>query len=196
MPTNLNYRVGLVQMSCGPDPDANLDKAADRVREAAREGAEVICLPELFRAQYFCQREDIALFDLAEPIPGPSTERLGAVARRYIPNCYGLTTSPLHARLPTDRLVAEWELASPRVEACLRGDLPPAGPHAVRIAVPLEQALARFRDPETGLALQTRVREEFQHWFERGYVAVSLEVSGHTAFYILVPGNDPSVEAR
>src|ERR1700755_2352512 len=81
MPTNLNYRVGLVQMSCGPDPDANLDKAADRVREAAREGAEVICLPELFRAQYFCQREDIALFDLAEPIPGPSTERLGAIAR-------------------------------------------------------------------------------------------------------------------
>ncbi|HZZ38914.1 MAG TPA: carbon-nitrogen hydrolase [Acidobacteriaceae bacterium] len=76
-----NFRVGLIQMSCGPDPDANLDKAADRVREAAREGAEVICLPELFRAQYFCQREDIALFDLAEPIPGPSTERLAAVAR-------------------------------------------------------------------------------------------------------------------
>jgi N-carbamoylputrescine amidase len=81
MPTKLNYRIGLVQMSCGPDPDANLDKAADRVREAAREGAQVVCLPELFRAQYFCQREDIALFDLAEPIPGPSTERLSAVAR-------------------------------------------------------------------------------------------------------------------
>ena len=81
MPSNLNYRIGLIQMSCGPDPDANLDKAADRVREAAREGANVICLPELFRAQYFCQREDIALFDLAEPIPGPSTERLSAVAR-------------------------------------------------------------------------------------------------------------------
>jgi N-carbamoylputrescine amidase len=81
MPSNLNYRIGLVQMSCSPDPDANLDKAADRVREAAREGANVVCLPELFRAQYFCQREDIALFDLAEPIPGPSTERLSAVAR-------------------------------------------------------------------------------------------------------------------
>ncbi len=81
MPTALKYRIGLVQMSCGPDPDANLDKAADRVREAARAGARVICLPELFRAQYFCQREDIALFDLAEPIPGPSTERLAAVAR-------------------------------------------------------------------------------------------------------------------
>jgi N-carbamoylputrescine amidase len=76
-----NYRVGLVQMSCSPDPDANLDKAADRVREAAREGAQIICLPELFRSQYFCQREDIALFDLAEAIPGPSTERLSAVAR-------------------------------------------------------------------------------------------------------------------
>ena len=81
MPTALKYRIGLVQMSCSPDPDDNLDKAADRVREAARAGARVICLPELFRAQYFCQREDIALFDLAEPIPGPSTERLAAVAR-------------------------------------------------------------------------------------------------------------------
>jgi N-carbamoylputrescine amidase len=81
MPSSPNYRIGLVQMSCSPDPDANLDKAADRVREAAREGANVVCLPELFRAQYFCQREDIALFDLAEPIPGPSTERLSAIAR-------------------------------------------------------------------------------------------------------------------
>ena len=81
MPTALKYRIALVQMSCSPDPDANLEKAAARVREAARAGARIICLPELFRAQYFCQREDIALFDLAEPIPGPSTERLGAVAR-------------------------------------------------------------------------------------------------------------------
>ena len=81
MTTNSKFCVGLIQMSCGPDPDANLDKAADRVREAARQGAEVVCLPELFRAQYFCQREDIRLFDLAETIPGPSTERLGAVAR-------------------------------------------------------------------------------------------------------------------
>ena len=81
MPDYKNFRIGLVQMSCSPDPAANLDKAADRVREAAREGANVVCLPELFNAQYFCQREDIALFDLAESIPGPSTERLTAVAR-------------------------------------------------------------------------------------------------------------------
>ena len=65
--------IGLVQMSCGPEPDANLDKAAEKVREAARLGAQIVCLPELFRAQYFCQREDTRLFDLAEPIPGPST---------------------------------------------------------------------------------------------------------------------------
>jgi len=76
-----NFVIALVQMSCSPDPDANLDKAADRVREAARAGANVVCLPELFRAQYFCQREDAALFDIAESIPGPSTERLTAIAR-------------------------------------------------------------------------------------------------------------------
>jgi N-carbamoylputrescine amidase len=79
--TKHSFRIALVQMSCSPDPDANLDKAADRVREAAREGAQVVCLPELFRAQYFCQREDTALFDIAESIPGPSTDRLTAVAR-------------------------------------------------------------------------------------------------------------------
>ena len=81
MPSSNNTIVGLIQMSCSPDTAANLDKAADRVREAARAGANLICLPELFRAQYFCQREDHALFSLAEPIPGPSTERLAAIAR-------------------------------------------------------------------------------------------------------------------
>jgi N-carbamoylputrescine amidase len=67
------FEVGLVQMACSPEPDDNLERAATFVREAARLGAQVICLPELFRTQYFCQREDTALFDLAEPIPGPST---------------------------------------------------------------------------------------------------------------------------
>ncbi len=76
------FKVGLVQMSMSADPQANLDKAAARVEEAARKGAEVVCLPELFRSPYFCQREDAALFDLAEPVPGPSTERLSEVARK------------------------------------------------------------------------------------------------------------------
>ena len=73
--------VGLVQMSMGPDPDLNFARAVEHVRTAASRGAQVVCLPELFRAQYFCQREDTALFDLAEPIPGPSTTALAAVAK-------------------------------------------------------------------------------------------------------------------
>ena len=73
--------IALVQMRMGPKPEANFATALDRAREAARLGANVVCLPELFRAQYFCQREELALFDLAEPIPGPSTETLAAVAR-------------------------------------------------------------------------------------------------------------------
>ena len=72
-------RVALIQMACAPSVDTNLDRAVDFVRRAARDGSRLICLPELFRAQYFCQREDHALFDLAEAIPGPSTERFAAV---------------------------------------------------------------------------------------------------------------------
>jgi N-carbamoylputrescine amidase len=75
------YKVGLVQMRMGPDPDANLESAIAHIRNAAKRGANIVCLPELFRAQYFCQREDMKLFDLAEPIPGPSTARLAEVAR-------------------------------------------------------------------------------------------------------------------
>ncbi|HEY7726786.1 MAG TPA: carbon-nitrogen hydrolase [Anaeromyxobacteraceae bacterium] len=76
------FRVGLVQMAMSADPAANLEKAAARVAEAAARGAEVVCLPELFRTPYFCQREDAALFDLAEPVEGPSVSRLAEVARR------------------------------------------------------------------------------------------------------------------
>lgn len=75
------FRVGLVQMSSGPDPDQNVREATERVREAAAKGAQVVCLPELFRTQYFCQREDAALFDLAEPIPGPTTAAIAEAAR-------------------------------------------------------------------------------------------------------------------
>jgi N-carbamoylputrescine amidase len=75
------FKIGLVQMRCAPDPVANLDTAVARVREAAKAGARVVCLPELFRSQYFCQREDHKSFDLAEPVPGPSTETLARAAR-------------------------------------------------------------------------------------------------------------------
>jgi len=73
--------VGLVQMSMTADPQANLEKAIARVREAAGRGATLICLPELFRTLYIGQREDHDLFNLAEAVPGPSTEALGKIAR-------------------------------------------------------------------------------------------------------------------
>src|SRR5712692_9083203 len=73
--------VGLVQMRMTADPQANFEKAIARVREAAGRGATLICLPELFRTLYIGQREDHGLFDLAEPVPGPSTQALGKLAR-------------------------------------------------------------------------------------------------------------------
>jgi N-carbamoylputrescine amidase len=75
------FRVGLIQMSCSTDPNENLEKAKWKVREAASKGAQVICLQELFRSQYFCREENADLFALAETIPGPSTEALASVAR-------------------------------------------------------------------------------------------------------------------
>jgi N-carbamoylputrescine amidase len=75
------FKLGLVQMRCTSDRDRNLDAALTGVREAAKKGAQVVCLPELFRSLYFCQSEDHANFDLAETIPGPSSEALGGLAR-------------------------------------------------------------------------------------------------------------------
>ncbi len=75
------FRIGLIQMACAADPNENLAKVIWRVREVAAKGAQVICLQELFRSQYFCREENEALFALAETVPGPTTETLGALAR-------------------------------------------------------------------------------------------------------------------
>jgi N-carbamoylputrescine amidase len=72
--------LGLVQMRCGLDPEENMAKAIAGIREAAGRGAQVVCLQELFRSQYFCQTEDHGHFALAEAIPGPSTDRLCPLA--------------------------------------------------------------------------------------------------------------------
>jgi N-carbamoylputrescine amidase len=81
MPTPQKFTISLVQMACTPDPAENLARAIARIEESARRGAHLVCLPELFRSQYFCQREDAALFDLAEPVPGPTTQAISRVAR-------------------------------------------------------------------------------------------------------------------
>jgi N-carbamoylputrescine amidase len=78
-----NPVVGLVQMTCDEKPDRNLKKALARIEDAAKKGATVVCLQELFRSQYFCQKEDAALFALAESIPGPTTEAIAKVARKH-----------------------------------------------------------------------------------------------------------------
>jgi len=81
MPQPRKFALGVVQMRMGPSPDDNQARAERHIREAARQGAQVVCLPELYRSQYFCQAEDHAHFDLAEPIPGPSTDRIAELAR-------------------------------------------------------------------------------------------------------------------
>jgi N-carbamoylputrescine amidase len=80
-PLTDSFTLGLVQMRCEADPAANVEKAMTAIHKAARAGAQIVCLPELFRTPYFCQKQDPAIFDLAEPIPGPTTERLGQTAR-------------------------------------------------------------------------------------------------------------------
>ncbi|HET8547342.1 MAG TPA: carbon-nitrogen hydrolase [Bryobacteraceae bacterium] len=75
------FRIGLVQMTCSTNPNENLEKALVKIGEAAGAGAQVVCLQELFRSQYFCREENADLFDLAEPVPGPSTDAIGRVAR-------------------------------------------------------------------------------------------------------------------
>jgi N-carbamoylputrescine amidase len=78
---NAKFRVGLIQMACGIDPNENLAKAEWRIREAAGRGAQIVCVQELFRSQYFCREENCDLFDLAEPIPGPTSESFSRLAR-------------------------------------------------------------------------------------------------------------------
>jgi N-carbamoylputrescine amidase len=81
-----NLTVGLIQMTCGEQPRLNLDKALARIEDAAARGTQMVCLQELFASRYFCQTEDVANFELAESIPGPSTDALGklAAARKIV----------------------------------------------------------------------------------------------------------------
>lgn len=77
-----NFTIALLQLGFSSDVDANLKKAVSWVGKAAKKGAQVICLPELFRTQYFCQKEDVSFFDLAEPLNGPSTTAMQKAAKK------------------------------------------------------------------------------------------------------------------
>src|SRR6202046_768217 len=113
--------------------------------------------------------------------------RLGAIARRYIPNCYGVTESPLHAGLPTDRLVAEWWLDSDRVKGVL-ADTPCASGEVIeRISLPTHIADLKSKDSAAGARSQKQTRESFQKHFHAGYVATGIEALGDTTDYVLEP---------
>ena len=111
--------------------------------------------------------------------------RLGAVARRYIPDCYGVTASPLHAGLPTDRLVAEWWLNSERVKSILADDLTASAASAKRIPLPADIDQIRASDRDAALRIQSEAREQFTKLFAEGYVATAVELPDVTMDYVL-----------
>jgi predicted GNAT superfamily acetyltransferase len=116
--------------------------------------------------------------------------RLGAIARKYLPNLYGLTTSPLHLGLPTDRLLAEWQLDSARVVAAV-SDLAKE-PENTPATIDLPEELDGWKQSDmTAVAkVQARIREEFAAWFARGYAAVGVRKSAAGAAYLLAPWSD------
>jgi predicted GNAT superfamily acetyltransferase len=113
--------------------------------------------------------------------------RLGAVARRYIPDCYGVTKSPVHAGLPTDRLVAEWWLDSERVRGILADNPAPAKGPLERISIPSSITETKMNDRAAGLRIQSAMRAQFDQLFSAGYVASGIENRGDSTDYLLEP---------
>jgi predicted GNAT superfamily acetyltransferase len=105
-------------------------------------------------------------------------EKLGGIGRRYIPNLYGITSSPLHGGLPTDRLLIEWELDSPRVRQILSGTKPAPAVETIRIEIP---DLSQHKDP----ALQLKLRNQMVEKLGLGYAVTGFEKLPDRAFYLL-----------
>jgi predicted GNAT superfamily acetyltransferase len=131
--------------------------------------------------------------------------RLGAISRRYIPDFYGVTTSPLHRAMPTDRLLGEWLLDSPRVVSAINGLTREAHacPAQVHLPVPLPDSVASASPTQSAnsqanaassdsslLDLQSRIRSEFTHWFAKGYAVIAVRVSPTGVDYCLSPYSD------
>jgi predicted GNAT superfamily acetyltransferase len=118
--------------------------------------------------------------------------RLGAIARRYVLNAYGITTSPLHGSLPTDRLVAEWHLRSDRVKRVLAGKSAAVravnAKRTVQIEMPANLDELKDKDPLRASQIQTETREDFLKWFKKGYAATAVVVNRSGSLdYILEP---------
>jgi predicted GNAT superfamily acetyltransferase len=118
--------------------------------------------------------------------------RLGAICRKYLPNFYGVTTSPLHRGLATDRLLAEWHVDSPRVAAAATGAAIPLPEYSIAIDMPSSDnpSATQVQDPRRIAALQERLRSKFSEYFNRGYAAVAVRNDTAAPAYILCPWSD------
>jgi predicted GNAT superfamily acetyltransferase len=112
-------------------------------------------------------------------------ERLGAIVRRYVPNQYGTTSSPLHGGLPTDRCIAEWWVSSQRVKAVLDGKRFESNPVEVRIAIPSDIATIRAQDPACARQIQQKASEQFRAAFDRGLAVIGFDKSEEAGTYLI-----------
>jgi predicted GNAT superfamily acetyltransferase len=112
-------------------------------------------------------------------------ERLGAIVRRYVPNQYGTTSSPLHGGLPTDRCIAEWWIAGPRVSAIVAGQNFDRNLVEARIAIPSDIAAIRTNDPACAREIQQTAHDQFRAAFDRGLAVIGFEKSEQAGTYLL-----------
>jgi predicted GNAT superfamily acetyltransferase len=113
--------------------------------------------------------------------------RLGAVVRRFVENQYGISSSPLHGGLPTDRCVAEWWIASARVAAVIEGRPLPGSAVEARIEVPRDIIDIKRRDPRQAREIQGRLRADFQHWLRQGLAVTGYEITPEAGVFLLGP---------
>jgi len=112
-------------------------------------------------------------------------ERLGAIVRRYVPNQYGTTSSPLHGGLPTDRCIAEWWISSPRVKAILAGEHFDRPAVESRVAIPADIAAIRANEPARAREIQKKACAELCTAFDRGLAVIGFEKSEQAGTYLL-----------
>jgi predicted GNAT superfamily acetyltransferase len=112
-------------------------------------------------------------------------ERLGAIVRRYVPNQYGTTSSPLHGGLPTDRCIAEWWLSSDRVKAVLEGQRFEGNPVEERIAIPSDIATIRANEPARARDIQQKANDQFRSAFDHGLAVIGFEKSEQAGTYLI-----------
>ena len=112
-------------------------------------------------------------------------ERLGAIVRRYVPNQYGTSSSPLHGGLPTDRCIAEWWISSPRVKAILAGQPLARPPVEMRIAIPSDIATIRANDPARARDIQQKACEQFRAAFDRELAVIGFEKTDQFGTYLI-----------